>query len=71
MHTCPRRYPAAVENARNSAADEDFRNDSGSLGGSDVETIIERDFIAYDANYLGRKTEFGQPLHDLARRLAA
>ncbi len=28
MHTCPRRYPAAVENARNSAADEDFRNDS-------------------------------------------
>ena len=27
MHTCPRRYPAAVESARNSAADEDFRND--------------------------------------------
>ena len=43
----------------------------GSLGGSDVESLIERDFIAYDANYLGRKTEFGQPLHDLARRLAA
>ncbi len=28
MHTCPRRYPAAVENARNSAADQDFRNDN-------------------------------------------
>ncbi len=42
-----------------------------SLGGSDVETLIERDFIAYDANYLWRKTEFGQPLHELARRLAA
>lgn len=42
-----------------------------SLGGSDVETLIERDFIAYDANYLERKTEFGQPLHDLARRLTA
>ena len=43
----------------------------GSLGGSDVETLIERDLIAYDANYLDRKTEFGQPLHGLARRLAA
>ena len=42
-----------------------------SLGGSDVETLIEHDFIAYDANYLDRKTEFGQPLHELARRLAA
>jgi len=42
-----------------------------SLGGSDVETLIERDFIAHDANYLERRTEFAQPLHDLARRLTA
>ncbi len=42
-----------------------------SLGGSDVESLIERDFFAYDINYLERKAEFGQLLHDLARRLAA
>ena len=42
-----------------------------SLGGSDVESLIERDFIAYDINYLERKAEFGQLLHDLARRLTA
>jgi len=43
----------------------------GSLGSSNVETLIERNFIAHDANYLERRTEFGQSLHDLARRLAA
>ena len=30
MHSCPRRYPASVENTRVSAADKVFRNDNGS-----------------------------------------
>ncbi len=45
MHTCLRRYPAAVENARNSAADEAFRNDrelNADFEGADGARNVER-----------------------------
>ncbi|MFB3111063.1 MAG: hypothetical protein ACE10G_03425, partial [Gemmatimonadales bacterium] len=40
------------------------------ISGSELEALIERDFIAYDPNYLEQRRVFGERLHELASRLA-
>ncbi len=40
------------------------------ISGSELEALIERDFIAYDPDYLEHRRVYGERLHELASRLA-
>ena len=48
-----------------------YGDEAPTARGAEIEALIERDFIAYDPDYLARKAEFGTRLHALAARLAA
>ena len=40
------------------------------VSGTELEALIERDFIAYDPDYLEHRRVYGERLHELASRLA-
>ena len=40
------------------------------ISGAELEALIERDFIAYDPDYLEHRRVYGERLHVLASRLA-
>ena len=48
-----------------------YGDEAPTARGAEIEALIERNFIAYDPDYLARKAEFGARLHALAARLAA
>ncbi len=48
-----------------------YGDEARTARGAEIEALIERDFIAYDPDYLARRAEFGARLHALAARLAA